>query len=436
MISWFIVLFLLAANALYVAAEFAAVSLPKSRVKPLAERGYRTAQSLLYFLEDRARLDRYIAACQVGITWSSLVLGAFGQAAFAWKLAAFIETRTGLQASTSLTIASISILVLLTLTQMVLSELVPKSLALHNPLRTGMFTIRPMRWSLFAYSWFIDFLNGSGTLILRILGSKPAGHGHVHSPHEIEMLLSESEKGGELNPEEEDRLLGALKLGTRPVSHLMTPRVMLKAADLNVPPAELLELVTKTSYTRLPVYANDGEQIEGILFAKDVLQFYLENERAPSVAEIMRPALFVPEQMTADRLYGFFREHNAHLAIVVDEFGSVLGLVTLDDLMAEMLGDMPDEFKRLEARADSLADGRVRLSGHMRVEDAEEYLGSAWEGEAATVGGMVMELIGRLPVPGEKANAGGAEIEVEKLDGRRVASVLVRPAVKAEAPDA
>ncbi|MDB5106181.1 MAG: hypothetical protein JWP91_3870 [Fibrobacteres bacterium] len=426
MTAWIVLLALLAVNAFYVAAEFASVSLPKSRLKPLAENGNRAAQSLLRHLGDPHSLDRYIAACQVGITWSSLVLGAYGQAAFAPGLSWRLQSAFSWQPHTAVTVSVTAILVLLTVTQMILGELVPKSLALHDPLRAAMLTIQPMRWSLFGYSWFISFLNGSGGLILRLLGRKSSGHGHVHSPKEIGLLLSESEKGGLLATEDETRLQGALKLTTRPVSQLMTPRLMLRGLSADATPQELLDKVTEAPFTRLPVFGDGMDRVSGIILAKEAIKFYLDHDRPPSIAEIMHPALFVPENMTADKLYRFLMEHSVHIVMVVDEFGSVAGLVTLDDLVAEMLGDMPDEFKRGEQGPETLPDGRVRVYGYMRVDEVGALLGSPWKGEASTVGGMVLELLGHLPAAGETAKMGAAEIEVEAVEGNKVVSLLVK----------
>jgi putative hemolysin len=425
MMTWLVLILLLTFNAFYVAAEFASVSLPKSRLGPMAERGNKGAQALLHLLGDAHRLDRYIAACQVGITWSSLVLGAYGQAAFLPGLSGKLQALFHLKTASALSIASIIILVLLTSTQMILGELVPKSLALHNPLRVGMLTVVPMRWSMAVYSWFISFLNGSGEFLLRILGREVSGHGHIHSPEEIALLLSESEKGGLLAPEEEERLLGALKLGSRPISQLMTPRLMIRGIRLDAPPAEVLDTVAKASYMRLPVF--DGDKVAGIVFSRDAIKFYLENQRAPTVREILQPTLFVPERMTADKLYLFLQEHAAHLVMVVDEYGSVAGLVTLDDLVAEMLGDMPDEFKRGPTGPETLPDGRVRILGSMRLDEIGYLLRSPWKGQATTAGGMAMEVLGRLPVPGETFRLGEVEIEVERMDGNVLVSLLLIP---------
>lgn len=434
MLPWLVVLFLMAVCALYVAAEFAAVSLPVSRLKPLAERGNKLAVRLLHHLEDGHRLDRYIAASQVGITWTSLVLGAYGQSAFGGDLAVFLERTFGLSQGASTTAAVAVILIALTSSQMILSELVPKSLALHNPLRTGLVTVLPMDWSLALYSFFIKVLNGSGHFILKVVGQSPSGHRHVHSPEELAFILKEGGRSGVLARHEEERLQGALKLSRRPVRHLMTPRTRMRTLRRDASPETVIEEVFRIPYTRIPVTDGEDGAVVGLVYTQDILKSYLDGAKAPSLALVMRPAFFVPEQMTADKLYAFFREHAAHLVMVVDEFGSEVGVVTLDDLMSEMLGDMPDEFKQEAAGPEPLSDGSWRLPGLTRIDEVERHLSHRWEGEAATLGGAILETLGRLPVQGERVILGGREIEVERVEGNIVASLLLKPSGREEEP--
>jgi CBS domain containing-hemolysin-like protein len=311
---------------------------------------------------------------------------------------------------------------------MVLSELVPKSLALHDPLHIGLFTVHPMKWSLWLYSGFINVLNGSGHVLLKMLGQASTGHRHIHSPDELALLLAESGKSGRLAKHEEERLQGALKLSHRPVKHLMTPRLRMRSLPKNTPPESVVGEVMKVPYTRIPILDEEGDSVLGIVFTQDVLKAFLDGAKNPSLDQVMRPVLFVPDQMTADKLYVFLREHAAHIVMVVDEFGSLVGLVTLDDLMAEMLGDMPDEFKQADIGPERLPDGRIRFAGLSRVEEVEPYLDLQWEGEAATVGGMILETLGKMPQPGDKVRIGDAEFEAERVTGHLIGSVLLMPA--------
>jgi len=202
---------MVAMTALYVAAEFAAVSVRRSRIRQMAEDGDATAVRLLPILEDASALDRYIAACQVGITLGSLILGAYGQIAFGPPLAGLIQQGAGLDPIAASSAAAVVILLVLTVGTMVAGELAPKSLALEYPTQIALYTYWPMRWSLWLLGPFIWFLNGSGTLVLRLLGSAHGAHRHVHSPEEIELLIAESHDGGLLEPDELRRLQRALR---------------------------------------------------------------------------------------------------------------------------------------------------------------------------------------------------------------------------------
>src|SRR5678816_4322600 len=226
-LAWATIALLILLTGLYVAAEFGAVSARRSRLRRLAEDGNALAARLLPVLEDPAELDRYIAASQVGITLSSLILGAFGQATLAPRLEPLLERFGRLQPATAESTAAAVVLISLTALAVVLGELVPKSLALQNPTGTALFTVLPMQRSLRAFSWSIALLNGSAVLLLRLLRLPSTGHRHVHSPEEIDLLIAESRDGGLLEPQEQVRLHRALRLGLRTARQLMVPRARL-----------------------------------------------------------------------------------------------------------------------------------------------------------------------------------------------------------------
>ncbi|HWK89696.1 MAG TPA: hemolysin family protein [Longimicrobium sp.] len=426
MIPFLVILGLIALTALYVAAEFAAVSVRRSRIRQRAEQGDAAARRLLPVLDDAQSLDRYIAACQIGITLTSLILGAYSQAALGGTLAGWLVD-AGMPARGARSAAAVGILITLTVLAMVLSELVPKSLALQFPTTVALRTSLPMRWSLIALRPFIGFLNGSGSLALRALGVDPVGHRHIHSPEEIDLLIAESRDGGLLEPDEHRRLRRALQLGIRPARHLMVPRQEIVAVEIETPVDEVLKRMADTPYTRLPVYRGDIDHVEGLLHTKDVFRGYLDRGRVASIREVMRPILMVHESVTADRLLTLMRERRSHLAIVMDEFGGVAGLVTLDDVLTEVMGDVADEFREDEPGPEWLPDGRVRMPGWTRLDEAEPWIGILWEGEADTVGGRVMEELGHVPRQGERLRIDGVEVEVETVEGHAVASLLALP---------
>ena len=429
-LTWGIIALLIACNGLYVAAEFAAVSVRRSRVRQRAEEGNTLARRLLPTLEEGPRLDRYIAACQVGITISSLVLGAYGQATLSESLIPLFERWGRLQEVAAHSASAAVVLVGLTTLQMVLGELVPKSLALQYPTRLAMLTVVPMRWSERLLSWFIAVLNGSGWFVLRLLGVEPKPHRHLHSAEEIRFILAESREGGQLDPEEERRLGHALGLTQRTAKELMVPRTSLVAVDEGEGIEAAIDMAASSPYTRLPVYRETLDRIVGIVHAKDLAAACLtevESDEGPSLEGLVRPILTVHAGLSADRVLALMRERGGVMAVVVDEYGGTAGILTTEDILTELLGEVADEFKHEGGAPERLPDGSVRLPGDMPLYEIPARIDVVWEGKASTVGGLVMEILGRVPHEGDALEIEGVSVEVERVEGRAVRSVLVRP---------
>jgi putative hemolysin len=430
LLAWAIIALLILLTGLYVAAEFAAVSARRSRLRGLAQDGNALAARLLPVLENPGELDRYIAASQVGITLSSLILGAYGQAKLAPYLTPLFEGIGGLEPEAARSTAAAVVLVFLTILAVVIGELVPKSLALQHPTRTALFTVLPMQWSMRAFAWSISLLNGSGVLLLKLLQVPSSGHRHVHSPEEIALLIAESRDGGLLEPEEQVRLHRALRLNLRTARQLMVPRARLAALDASLPFHDVLRVVVSSPYSRLPVYRGSLDTVLGMLHIKDVVTRFVQSGRL-SVASLLRPIVRVPDSMPADRLLAFLRERRSHQALVVDSTESVVGLITLEDVVGELLGGVADEFKGAQVRPIRLSDGRLRLPGQMRLEQAVPLIGQPWSG-AETVGALIIERLHRLPEVGEELVVDGVPVEVESVDEAAVTSVIVgaRPTVQ------
>jgi len=237
----------------------------------------------------------------------------------------------------------------LTVLAVIVGELVPKSIALQDPTRVALLTVLPMRWSQRIFGWSITFLNGSGVLLLRALRVPATGHRHVHSPEEIELLIAESRDGGLLEPEEQVRLHRALRLGLRTAAQLMVPRERLASVDAMTPFPEVLQIVTSSPYSRLPVYEGAPDKLVGVLHTKDVVTAFLAHDRL-STKSLLRPIVRVAADMAADRLLAFLREQRTHQAFVAGPAGEVEGLVTLEDVVGELLGGVADEFKGARRR--------------------------------------------------------------------------------------
>ncbi len=430
-----VIILLILTNALYVAAEFAAVSVRRSRLQQLAEEGDGLALRMLPIVMDGALLDRYIAACQIGITISSLVLGAYGQATLAVSLVPVFARLGGMQVAAAQSVATVVVLIVLTISQMVLGELVPKSIALQHPTPTSRYTVVPLAWSMRAMRWLIAILNGSGVFLLRLIGMPASGHRHIHSASEIEYLIGESRDGGALKPTESLRIRQALRLGLRTAGELMVPRPRVVGISIDTPWHDVVDLMKRTPFSRVPVYDDSLDHVIGVLHVRDVAKHlaHVSATTAPatgSLRDLVRDVLIVPESMTADRLLERLRSEHKAMAIVADEFGGMAGLITVGDMLDELLGETADEFKLGDAVPTTLPDGRVRLSGTARLELAAPWIGVLWEAESYTISGLVMERLGRLPVQGDQLTVDGVEIEVERMRGRAIESLLVRPIVQ------
>jgi CBS domain containing-hemolysin-like protein len=422
----FVIAALLLVNALYVAAEFAAVSVRRSRLHQLAETGNTLAAWLLPIVESPAALDRYIAACQIGITISSLVLGAYAQATLAVWLAPHFAELGGLQEVAAQSTSTIAVLLSLTVAQVVFAELVPKSLALQYPTQTSLYTLLPMLASLWVYRPFIKWLNGSGVLVLRLLGAPHQTHRHIHSPEEIELLIAESRDGGLLEPDEHRRLQRALRLNLRQARQLMVPRKRIAALSIDTPLNEVVATVAQSPYSRLPVYRGSLDNIVGILRTKDLVRWFVEGSPGTTLGELIRPIPSVHESVSADRILKALRERRSHQSLVVDEFGGTAGLLTLADVLTEVLGHVGDEFRSGQPATEMLPDGRIRLPGEMGVNDAATVLETTWDTDASTVGGLVTEALGHIPAERETVVVGDFEFEVEGVRDRIPKSVAAR----------
>jgi CBS domain containing-hemolysin-like protein len=338
---WTVIAAFILGTALYVAAEFAAVSVRRSRVRRMAEDGNFFARKMLPFVDTPAALDHYVAVSQIGITLSSLILGAFAQATIAVALAPWLVSAAGFEPEAALSTAAISVLVGLTILQVVIGELVPKSLALQFSTQVALATVMPMRWSLVIFRPFIALLNGSANGLLRLLGVHTSAHRHVHSPDEIELLIAESRDGGLLEPDEQRRLHRALKLNLRSAKDLMIPRDRLTMLRVDTPWQDVVRTVATSPFSRLPVFRGVPERVVGMLRVKDlVTQFVNDSARSP-LERLIRPIERIRHDLPADQVLSELRARRAHQAVVVDEGDRVIGLITIQDVLGAFLEVSP-----------------------------------------------------------------------------------------------
>ncbi len=422
-----IVALLVAINALYVAAEFASVAVRRIRLEAMADRGDSAARRLLPHVSDATSLDRYVAACQIGITLSSLVLGAVGQGSLASWLAPPMRLYAGLDAAAAASASATLVLLGLTCLQVVLGELVPKAVALRHPEQVALGLTLPMLFSLRLFSWFIALLNGSGNLVLRALGVPLHAHRHVHSPEELEQLLAHGAQAGTLQAEEHRRLKRALRFGRRQVRDVMVPRTRITALDADADLQVCLDIVESSPYTRFPVYRQNEDTILGLLHLKDLSMALASPDGPGNLESILRQATVFPSSMAVDAVLEGLRQERAHMAILVDEYGGTEGLVTLEDLIEEVLGEIDDEFDRARPTLTRVGPGEYLVRGVLPLVELEESIGlRAGIREVHTVGGLVMHLVGQVPEVGQVVPCSGFELKVEEMRQRQVARVRIR----------
>jgi CBS domain containing-hemolysin-like protein len=336
---WIGIGLLVLANALYVAAEFGAVGVRRNRVRRMSDDGHALARRLLPFVDDSVALDRYVGASQIGITISSLMLGALAQATLAVALVPVLGQAFALTPVVAQSTAILVVLVTLTAVQVILGELVPKALALQYPTETALATVLPMQWSLTLFRPVIFLLNGTANLVLRVVlrGSGGHRHHHLHSPEEIDLLIAESRDGGLLEPEEQQRLRRALRLGLRKARDLMVPRDQLTMLDIDASWDDVVRTVASSPFSRLPVYRGSPDRIVGTLRVKDLLERYVVEGPVP-LDRLIRPVVLMAEDLPADRVVGVLREHRVHQAVVTSADGRQLGMLTIQDVLNELVG--------------------------------------------------------------------------------------------------
>ncbi|GGM19923.1 hemolysin family protein [Deinococcus aerophilus] len=412
-----IILTMVGFNALYVAAEFATVGSRRSRVQAAAEGGNRAAAALLNILSDPRRLDTYVAACQIGITLSSLVAGSFGQARLIPLLSPVLGSVGGTVAAT------VVVLVFITMLQVVLGELLPKTVALRYPERLAIAVLRPLQLSLLLFRPLIAVFNGAAFAAMRAWGlDTDHSHAHVHSPEELEDLYRQSARGGLIDAAERDMVSGVLNVETRLAREIMTPRVRLISVPATLSVREALQRVAGTSYSRFPVTDGQADDVVGMVHLRPL---FLAAETRPEtpVSEVMVPPLVVSEGLNVPRLWQRLRLEGRHSAVVVDEYGSVAGLVTLEDTLEEIFGEMQDEFDQ-EDDPVSVQGQRVSVRGDVLV----KMLNDRFElqlptDEVDTIGGLMWQRLGRLPEVGDELTFGAITLRVEAMHRRTVQRV-------------
>ncbi|RTR25492.1 hemolysin family protein [Deinococcus radiophilus] len=412
-----VLLVMVAVNALYVAAEFATVGSRRSRVQELADAGNRGAAGLLEILKDPRKLDNYVAACQVGITLSSLLAGSFGQS----QLTPLLTPYFG---AAGQAVAVLIVLAFITVLQVVLGELLPKTVALRYPERLAIATLAPMQFSLWLFTPLIRLFNGSAFALLRRWGlHSEHSHAHVHSPEELEGLYRESAAGGLIDVAERDMLAGVLNVEQRVVRAIMTPRTRLVTIPAQARARDILPQLTGSAYSRFPVMGEGPDELVGIVHLRHLFLAAAQNPEA-LVGQVMQKPLIVSELMTVPDLWQTLREAGRHSAMIVNEYGSVAGMVTLEDALEEIFGELQDEFDQEEDPIVQQGQA-VSVRGDVLLEALNDRFDlNLAEDEVDTVSGLMWQELGRLPVIGDEVQfESGLVLRVESMDRRSVRRV-------------
>jgi putative hemolysin len=417
---------LLLLNAFFVAAEYGLVTARRTRITELEQQGSRRARAVLQIT---ANPPRFIAAMQLGVTLTSLGIGAVGEHAVAQILDPVLAK----------VIAFGLAFLLITYLHVVVGELVPKGIALGNPDATALAVSGPVRAFFFLFKPLIWILERSSEFSLRALGLQPPGaEREVYSEAEIRMLLSRSAEEGELQKQEQEMLYKVFDFADKEVSDVMVPRPEVVALSADLPPEDCLAAVIDSPYTRYPVYRDSPDEIIGILHVRDL--FSALNDRGIAnvrIEELLRPPLVVPETKDLAAMLAEFRRTNQHMAIVVDEYGTTEGIVTLEDLLEEIVGEIEDEFDLPDDSVERVDDDTIRIDGTFPIDDFNERFETKIPIEDYhTMGGFVFGLLGRAPEERDEVEWDGLHLEVAEVDGSRINKLAVKFTAPPEMPEA
>ena len=402
-------------NAFFVAAEYGLVTARRTRIVELQHQGNRRARDVLRITSDP---PRFIAAMQLGVTLTSLGIGALGEVALSRLFDRAIST----------VLAVIFAYLILTFLHVVIGELVPKGIALGHSEGTALFVSAPVRFFFIVMRPVVWFLEAATELVLKWLGLKPPGaDDDVLSEAELRMLVSRSTEHGEIEEQEQEMLYKVFDFADKEAKDVMVPRPEVVALSIDLPPEQCLEAVMDSPYTRYPVYRESLDNVVGILHVRDLFRALRDRGmHEVKVEDIIRPAHIVPETKDLAALLAEFRRANQHMAIVVDEYGDMEGIVTLEDLLEEIVGDIEDEFDLPDESIEQIDEDTVIIDGTFPIDDFNERFKTEMPDEDYhTMAGFVFGLLGRQPEAGDTINHDGMRFDVLEIEGSRILKLAV-----------
>ena len=412
------ILLIVVVNGFFVVAEFSIVKIRSSQLDTLIDKGDRRAVFARHVTE---HLDAYLSATQLGVTMASLALGWVGEPYVAQLIEPFFAL-AGVTAPTVVnTVAVLLGFALITFLHITLGELGPKYIAINDPLGVSLRVVLPLRVFYSVFRPAIWVLNRSSNFILRdLFRLKPAGGVELaHSEEELRHIFAESEEASEVTPMGKEILMNALDLRRRVVRDIMTPRGEVTFLNTEESFEENLKTAQLSRHTRFPLCEGHLDHTIGLVHIKDLLS--MTREAAPDLLSIKRDLLPVPEMMPLEKLLDFFLKKHVHLALVVDEYGGTVGIVSLDNVLAELVGDIQDEFDADAQEYKKISDDEFIIEGALGLYEVNDLIGLELESaDVSTIGGYVTHLLGHLPRPGEQVRIDGYLVVVTKADGRRV----------------
>lgn len=420
--------FFLLLNAFFVASEFAIVKVRPSQIEASAKETGRNPNTALHVVN---HLDGYLSANQLGITISSLALGFLGEP-FVTALVAPLLYKVGMPDPGIYWVSLVLAISSFTFLHVVIGELLPKSIAIRKAVETTFLLATPLRVFYNTFKLAIQFLNGTANWLLKtIFRIDPVNEGeHSHSAEELALLVTQSEKSQEVTETEREILINALGLNELWVRDVMTPRNKVVVLDADEPFEKVLDIAMRSKHTRFPLVKGHLDHAIGLIHIKDL--FKLINEPDPDLMRIKRDLKIVPDTMPLDSLLNFFLHEHAHLAMAVDEFGTPVGIVFLDNVIEELVGDIQDEFDNERSSLTRVNDDEFVVEGSMTLNDLAGYVPELFleSGEVTTVGGYLTQQLGRFPETGESLEVLGYEAKITSTDGRRVGQVHFRRILK------
>jgi CBS domain containing-hemolysin-like protein len=411
---------LIALNAFFVAAEFALVQVRPTQIEPLLKRGGLQARTVSHIL---ARMDSYLSAAQLGITLASLALGWIGEPAFAWLLRPLVEKIPGSSPTLLHSLSITGAFLVMTSLHIVIGEQVPKWIGLGNPKTVSLWVAIPLyvfHQVSYPFTWI---LNKTVNAVLRILGLSAESGGHLaHSEDELRLLLT-SGQSGRMSKQKRELLDNVFELSHRTARQVMVPRADVMYLSLARSMEENMALVKRSEFTRFPLCTADLDQVIGLVNIKDV---FARDKSLESFEDVKREIHFVPESLNLDRLLRRMRREREHMVAVLDEYGGVSGIVTLEDVIEEIVGQIQDEFDQEKPEIVQEKESVYRVSGTMLVVDLEDALSVEFsERDEDTVGGVVLSELGRPPKNGDSVQVGEVSFEVLETSRRRINTLLV-----------